>query len=65
MASIPKMRTASGIVAEIRKDDPDTAVTEYHVRMLFKSGKVHVVKSGRKALANVDDVIALLAGRTG
>lgn len=37
--AIPKMRTATGIVAEIRKDDPDTAVTEYHVRMLLKSGR--------------------------
>ena len=63
--AIPKMRTATGIVAEIRKDDPNTAVTEYHVRMLLKSGKVHVVRSGRKVLANVDDVIALLAGKSG
>ena len=63
--AIPKMRTATGIVAEIRKDDPDTAVTEYHVRMLLRGGKVHVVRSGRKVLANVDDVIALLSGKSG
>lgn len=65
MATIPKMRTASGIVQEIRKDDPQTAVTEYHVRRLLKSGEIHVVKSGRKVLANVDDVLAVLAGRSG
>lgn len=58
---VPRMRTAAGILALIREDDPGTEVTEYHIRRLMKSGAVHVSRSGRKQLANADAVIALLA----
>lgn len=59
--SIPRMRTAAGIMAIIRADDPETEVTEYHIRRLIKSGAIHVANSGRKQLADADAVIRLLA----
>lgn len=58
---MPRMRTAAGILALIREADPGTAVTEYHIRRLMKSGAVHVSRSGRKVLADADTVIALLS----
>ena len=58
---IPRMRTAAGIMDIIRAADPETEVTEYHIRRVIKSGAVHVAKSGRKQLADADAVIRLLA----
>lgn len=57
---VPRMRTASNIVAEIKAMDPGTEVTEYWVRQLIKSGSVPVVRAGNKALVNLDDVLGLL-----
>lgn len=57
---IPRMRTAAKIVAEIKALDPDTEVTEFHIRKLAKSGVVPVVWAGRKALINLDDVLDLM-----
>ena len=58
--SIPRMRTAAKIVAEIKALDPDTEVTEFHIRKLAKDGTVPVVWAGRKALINLDDVLDLM-----
>lgn len=58
--SIPRMRTAAKIVAEIKEEDPGTEVTEYYIRQLVKEGSVPVVWAGNKALINLDDVISLL-----
>lgn len=59
-ARIPRMRTAAKIVAEIKALDPDTEVTEFHIRKLAKDGTVPVVWAGRKALINLDDVLDLM-----
>lgn len=65
-ASIPRMRTAAKIVAEIKAADPGTEVTEYYIRQLVKEGSVPVVWAGNKALINLDDVLSLLRwGRAG
>ena len=60
---VPRMRTASKIVAEIKAMDPGSEVTEYYIRQLTKEGAVTVVWAGNKALINLDDVLDLL--RTG
>ena len=57
---IPRMRTAAKIVAEIKALDPDTEVTEFHIRKLAKEGTVPVVWAGRKALINLNDVLDLM-----
>ena len=57
---IPRMRTAAKIVAEIKALDPDTEVTEFHIRKLAKDGTVPVVWAGRKALINLNDVLELM-----
>lgn len=57
---MPRMRTASKIVAEIKALDPDSEVTEYFVRQLVKDGTVKPTWAGNKALINLDDVLDLL-----
>lgn len=57
---IPRMRTASKIVAEIKALDPDTEVTEHYIRQLAKKGTVPVTWAGNKALINLNDVLDLL-----
>lgn len=58
--TIPRMRTAPKIVAEIKALDPGSEVTEHYVRQLARDGKVPVVWAGNKALINLDDVLALM-----
>ena len=57
---IPRMRTAAKIVAELKALDPDTEMTEFHIRQMAKDGTVAVVWAGRKALINLDDVLDLM-----
>lgn len=58
--SIPRMRTAAKIVSELKALDPDTEMTEFHIRQMAKTGAVPVVWAGRKALINLDDVLELM-----
>lgn len=58
--TIPRMRTAPKIVAEIKALDPGSEVTEHYVRQLVKERAVPVVWAGSKALINLDDVLDLL-----
>ena len=57
-----RIRTIRQAAAEIRKTDPETAVTEYAIRQLVKSGQIPAVMSGNKALLNMDDVIKHFGG---
>lgn len=57
---IPRMRTASGIVRELKILDPGSEISEYWVRGIIKSGAVPVVHAGCKCLINLDDVLELL-----
>lgn len=59
-----KVRTIRQAVAEIRKADPETAVTEYAIRQLVKSGQIPAVMSGNKALVNLDDIVKVFGGRS-
>ena len=58
---IPRMRTVSEAARELKKVDPSTAVTEYHIRRLVLSGKLPKIKAGKKYLINLDALIAYLA----
>ena len=57
---IPRMRTASKIVEEVKRIDPETDLTESCIRRLIKQGAFPVVWAGSKALVNLDDVLELL-----
>ena len=51
---IPRMRTVGEAALELKKLDPNTAVTEYHIRRLAVSGKLPRLKAGKKYLINFD-----------
>lgn len=64
LETIPRMRTAAGIVAELKAIDPDTGVTEYYIRQLAREGRLPAIHAGSKTLINLDDVLALLRAGT-
>lgn len=59
--ALPRMRTAAGVLAEIKAEDPATELTLHYVRYLINTNKVPVVPVGRKKLVDVDAVVAFLA----
>ena len=59
--TIPRMRTITETIAEIKAIDPMTAVTPNCVRTLCKSGKIRCVFTGKKLLVDLDDLLNILA----
>ncbi len=51
-----KIRTIRGTLEELRKEDPDCAITESCIRKLCKDGTIPYQKSGSKYLINFEDV---------
>lgn len=62
--TLPRMRTVPEAAAEIKAADPNTAITEYHIRQLALSGVLPRVKAGRKLLINLDTLIEYLTDPT-
>lgn len=58
---MPRMRTASGVLATIKEQDPGTEITLFFVRKIINSGAVPVVNAGTKKLVDVDRVIEYIA----
>ncbi len=55
-----RMRTISQVLDYLRKEDPESSVSEYYLRGLIKQGKVPVFYAGRKCLVNLDKFIEYL-----
>lgn len=62
MNSIPRMRTISKVVKEIKSIDPDTAFTERALRRMIFEKEIPVVQIGNKKLINLDLLIEKLSG---
>ena len=60
----PRMRTVPEAAKEMKRIDPNTAVTEYHIRQLALSGVLPRVQAGRKLLINFDLLLEYLANPT-
>ena len=58
--SVAKMRTAQGVLDELRAIDPNTDVSLYLIRAIINSGAVPVVASGKKKLVSFDKVCTFL-----
>ena len=54
------IRTIKGVVDELRKDDPDSSVTEWAIRKWIKTGAIPSVRSGNKYLLDVDVIRTFL-----
>lgn len=64
MVSLPRMRDAKGVLAEIQAIDPGTPITIHFVRGLIKSGEIPVVEAGNRKYVNVDVVLNFLASQS-
>ena len=53
---MPQIRTIKGAADEIKKIDPDTAITEYRIRLLVNEKSIPSVSVGNRNLVNMDDV---------
>lgn len=62
--AFPRMRTAAGVLVELKAQDPDTEVTLHYIRQIIHTNQVPVVEVGRKKLVDVDKVLAFLAAGT-
>lgn len=58
---LARMRTAAGALEEIKKEDPDTELTLYHIRRLILSGKIPHINAGVKNLIDVDQLLQYLS----
>ena len=62
---IPRMRTVHEAAQEMKKLDPSTAVTEYHIRRLVLDGVLPRIKAGKKYLINLDSLLEYFNGKEG
>ena len=53
---MPQIRTIKGAADEIKKIDPDTAITEYRIILLVNEKSIPSVSVGNRKLVNMDDV---------
>lgn len=58
--ALPQYRTIRECVAELKKIDSGTAVTEFFVRQLCKQNKIKYIASGNKSLVSYDDLLRYL-----
>lgn len=59
--TIPRMRTVSKAVAEIKKIDPNTDFTERALRRMVAKKEISTVSVGNKKLINLDFLIEKLS----
>lgn len=52
--TVPRMRTISEAIKEIKKCDPNSALTEKALRRLVKTGEISSIRIGAKHLINID-----------
>ena len=57
-----RLRTIEQAAAEIKKADPDTAITKYAIRQLVISREIPSIQRGNKYLINLDTLLAYLGG---
>lgn len=52
--SLPRMRTVPEAMAEIKKADPETALTLRALRRMVKNGEIPVIMNNTRCLINLD-----------
>ena len=58
---MPRMRTIAEVADELRKADPNTALTKYAIRQMVLNGTIPCIKVGKKRLINMDVLEAYLS----
>ncbi len=52
-----RLRTVNEAYAEILKEDKNTAITPYRIRVLCKANKVKNIPNGNRILIDLDDLL--------
>ena len=60
--SIPRMRTITEALAEIKMADAGSAVTANCIRTLCKNGQVRCIYTGSKTILDLDDLFVVING---
>jgi len=60
MANIVRMRTIKQAFIYLKKEDPESSISEYYLRCLVKQKKIPVFNTGVKFLINLDKLIDYL-----
>lgn len=60
MNRIPRMRTISAAIKEIKEIDPNTCFTEHALRTAVVTKKIPSVRAGKKYLVDMDNVSTYL-----
>ena len=60
--SAPRMRTAEQAVEELKRVDPETALTVRAVRRMISTGEIPHIKVGSKFLIDFDGLCSYLSG---
>lgn len=58
---VPKIRTIKQAVIEIKKLDPESAITEHYIKQLCKKGEIFFICAGNKYLINMDKLFKYFA----
>lgn len=64
MGSLPRMRDAKGVLAEIKRIDPETPITIHFIRGLIRSRDIPVIEAGNRKFVNLDTVLDFLASQS-
>lgn len=60
---MPELKTIKGCMDELRSLDKNTAVSEWFIRQLCKSGKIDCIINSSKILVDVNSLIIFLGGK--
>ena len=60
--SIPKIRTIAEAIEEIKRLDPETAITARFIKEGIADGKIPIIRVGNKVLVNMSSIFAFLEG---
>ena len=59
---IPKIRTSAEAIEEIKRLDPETAITARFIKEGIADGKIPIIRVGNKVLVNMASIFAFLEG---
>ncbi len=62
MDYIPRFRTIQQCLAEIKKLDSESSISEWFIRSLCKTNAIEYYASGNKSLVNYDNLLKYLGG---
>lgn len=60
---LPRYRTIKECLAEIKKSDNATVLSEYYIRNLTKKNEIDFLTSGNKIYVNLDSLLVFLSNR--